>query len=253
VFLEMGGFHEGYRRPCIEDIELGFRLRRAGYHIRLDRSIQATHLKDWSLRNLVRTDIWQRGVPWMALMLRDRSLVKDLNLSRESRASVALACVLLAALVAVSLVTKGGAGLALLCLLGGGAAGILLHDRLHPRARTPAMGLSVLIAAGAAGACLVAFPTGAAPLALLAPIVLLNRRFYHFFIEKRGGEFAFGVLPLHLLYLLYSATCIPIGIAAHAWDRFRARRWSVGPGVIPNRSLPSAEPEALAVPWTRAS
>ena len=39
-----------YRRPAIEDIELGYRLTRAGHRIVLARDVQATHLKRWTLR-----------------------------------------------------------------------------------------------------------------------------------------------------------------------------------------------------------
>src|SRR3954447_17360270 len=47
-----------------EDIELGYRLTRAGCRITLVRDVQATHMKRWTLWNVVRTDIFQRGVPW---------------------------------------------------------------------------------------------------------------------------------------------------------------------------------------------
>ena len=44
VFLDYGGFDpQLYRRPAIEDIELGYRLTRAGCRIQLVRDIQATH------------------------------------------------------------------------------------------------------------------------------------------------------------------------------------------------------------------
>jgi GT2 family glycosyltransferase len=35
AFEEVGGFDESYRLPSVEDIELGYRLRQAGHHIRL--------------------------------------------------------------------------------------------------------------------------------------------------------------------------------------------------------------------------
>ena len=41
-----------FRRPSIEDIELGYRLARAGYRIRLDRDLQCTHLKRWRLPSI---------------------------------------------------------------------------------------------------------------------------------------------------------------------------------------------------------
>ena len=50
VFLEAGGFDpQLYRRPAIEDIELGYRMTRAGHRIVLARDVQATHLKRWTL------------------------------------------------------------------------------------------------------------------------------------------------------------------------------------------------------------
>ena len=71
LFLAMGGFDPLlYRRPAIEDIELGYRLTRAGHRIELVRDLQVTHLKRWTLREVVRTDILRRGVPWTLLMLR---------------------------------------------------------------------------------------------------------------------------------------------------------------------------------------
>lgn len=90
VFLEIGGFDPSlYRRPAIEDIELGYRLSRSGHRILLCRDIQATHLKRWTLRSVIRTDIFCRGVPWMLLMMRSNTAENDLNVSQSQRASVA--------------------------------------------------------------------------------------------------------------------------------------------------------------------
>ena len=35
VFLSLGGFDETYRQPSVEDIELGYRLKKGGYQVRL--------------------------------------------------------------------------------------------------------------------------------------------------------------------------------------------------------------------------
>ena len=71
VFLEYGGFDPRlYPRPAIEDIELGYRLTRAGHRIVLARDVLATHMKRWTLAEMVRTDIFRRGVPWMLLIKR---------------------------------------------------------------------------------------------------------------------------------------------------------------------------------------
>jgi glycosyltransferase involved in cell wall biosynthesis len=90
VFLEHGGFDPGlYRRPAIEDIELGYRVSRAGGRIVLARDVLATHLKRWTFLDVVRTDIFRRGVPWMLLMLRSHTGENDLNVDRSGRLSVA--------------------------------------------------------------------------------------------------------------------------------------------------------------------
>lgn len=91
IFLAVGGFDaERYPRPSIEDIDLGLRLRQAGHRILLDREIQGTHLKQWKLRNVIRTDITCRAVPWSRLILTSREVPYDLNLKRSQRVSVAL-------------------------------------------------------------------------------------------------------------------------------------------------------------------
>jgi cellulose synthase/poly-beta-1,6-N-acetylglucosamine synthase-like glycosyltransferase len=72
LFAEVGMFDEWhYSRPQIEDIELGRRLRQRGYRILLRPEIQCTHLKRWTLRNMLSTDLKHRGVPWMWLLLRE--------------------------------------------------------------------------------------------------------------------------------------------------------------------------------------
>lgn len=90
VFVEQSGFSADYGRPAIEDIELGYRLVRAGRKIVLDHSLLVTHLKRWTFWGLVKTDIMDRGVPWTELILRDRFMPNDLNVMLSQRISVAL-------------------------------------------------------------------------------------------------------------------------------------------------------------------
>jgi glycosyltransferase involved in cell wall biosynthesis len=92
IFLEMGGFPTHYGRPSIEDIELGYRLRAAGHHIHLDKSLQVKHLKKWTLSNLLRTDIFDRAIPWSRLILQSSHMLNDLNLQTGQRASAVLLC-----------------------------------------------------------------------------------------------------------------------------------------------------------------
>lgn len=90
LFLEHSGFDAAYGRPAIEDIELGYRLIRAGCKIVLDADLQVTHLKRWTFMGLVKTDVLDRGIPWTELILRDRFMPNDLNLQLSQRVSVAL-------------------------------------------------------------------------------------------------------------------------------------------------------------------
>ncbi len=94
AFVAVGGFDEHrYPHPSIEDIELGRRLRDSGAPIVLDPAIQGKHLKAWTLRSMLWTDFARRGVPWVALQVRERRLSSTLNLGWRHRLC-AMACVL---------------------------------------------------------------------------------------------------------------------------------------------------------------
>jgi GT2 family glycosyltransferase len=89
-FLATGGFDEGrYPHPSIEDIDLGHRMTAGGARVVLDPAIQGTHLKAWTLRSMLWTDFARRGVPWVALQLRNRRLSAALNCGWRHRLSAA--------------------------------------------------------------------------------------------------------------------------------------------------------------------
>jgi GT2 family glycosyltransferase len=88
VFLKLEGFDESYERPCIEDIELGYRLRRAGYEIRLMKNLQVKHHKHWGPLSLFKADFFSRALPWTDLLLRESKIINDLNLKTADRVSV---------------------------------------------------------------------------------------------------------------------------------------------------------------------
>jgi GT2 family glycosyltransferase len=88
VFLKIGGFDKKYRRPSIEDIDLGYRLKKAGYRIYLLKQIQVKHLKHWGIFSLLKADIFYRALPWTDLIFNDGRIIDDLNLKRASRISV---------------------------------------------------------------------------------------------------------------------------------------------------------------------
>ena len=99
VFLTMGGFDETYIKPSIEDIELGYRLKKAGHTIRLCKSLQVKHWKRWTVASMVQADFFQRALPWTQLIHRSRGFVNDLNIGMSGRASVMLMFALLIALL----------------------------------------------------------------------------------------------------------------------------------------------------------
>ncbi len=88
VFLAMGGFDEGYRRPSIVDIDLGYRLKGAGYRIRLLKNLKVKHLKRRDVLSLLKADFFYRALPWTALILNEKRFIDDLNLKISNRISV---------------------------------------------------------------------------------------------------------------------------------------------------------------------
>jgi large-conductance mechanosensitive channel len=55
-------------------------------------------------------------------------------------------------------------------------------------------------------------------LGIIATIVVLNLKFYVFFIRKRGVMFALAAIPFHLLYFLYSVVTFALVTGVHAWN-----------------------------------
>lgn len=121
AFRAVGGFKTTFARPSIEDIELGSRLSRAGYKIRLEKTIQVKHLKAWSLRSMISSDIFDRAIPWTRLIQDDKTIPRDLNLQTSHRVSAVLCWLLPAAffsalLVPLSWLAVVALGIALLAL-----------------------------------------------------------------------------------------------------------------------------------------
>jgi glycosyltransferase involved in cell wall biosynthesis len=71
AFEQAGCFDEWhFRRRQLEDIELGQRMRVLGHRVLLRPEIQVTHLKSWTLRGILKAEIFDRGIPWMRLVNR---------------------------------------------------------------------------------------------------------------------------------------------------------------------------------------
>lgn len=99
VFLQHHGFdHKKFSEPSIEDIDLGSRLRVAGQAILLDRDIQAKHLKKWTVRSHLRTEIFCRALPWSRLIIEREVMINDMNLKTSDRISAVLVGLSLASL-----------------------------------------------------------------------------------------------------------------------------------------------------------
>lgn len=96
AFESVGGFDD--RWSGIEDIELGHRLRASGRRIFLDPTLQVKHLKRWTLRSMVWTDLRYRAFKWSRLLLAQGKLPEDLNVSTGQRMSVALSVLAVAML-----------------------------------------------------------------------------------------------------------------------------------------------------------
>lgn len=121
AFFAVGGFDERIDIPAMEDVDLGYRLSGAGHAIRLAKDIQVKHLKRWDALTLLRTDIFQRAIPWTRLLLREGGMRNDLNLDHASRLSAVLAWAGLATAAAAPVRPEAAymavaAGLGLLCL-----------------------------------------------------------------------------------------------------------------------------------------
>ena len=115
VFAQYNGFSEEYKRPAVEDIELGYRMRADGRKMVLDGRIQVKHLKAWTFRKLIRTDILDRGIPWIELILRNARMPDDLNVQVSQRISVVLVYLLLVSVLALAIQFQGAFIVPLLC------------------------------------------------------------------------------------------------------------------------------------------
>jgi GT2 family glycosyltransferase len=171
AFLRIGGFDEArYPHPSIEDIELGARLSAAGHRVELDPGILGTHLKVWTLRSMVWTDLARRGIPWVALQIRHRRLSGALNCGWRHRLSAIATLLAAVGLVAAALPVVA-TGIASLVALNLGFY-VLLVRRLGPVAAVAGValhGLHHLVAVAAVPAGVAAAVLGAARSEVPAP------------------------------------------------------------------------------------
>lgn len=230
VFLKHGGFDVNYARPCIEDIDLGIRLTKAGHRIMLNREVQAKHLKHWTFWKMVKTDIFDRGVPWTQLMLAHGSMPNELNLRFSQRFSALFALIYVAIQVVAAIYQPYTLLFPVLMLLG-----VLAADnwRIRTYSHKPArrtfeflvfVGMIMLTYLCGWWSAMIAAP--------LVAIIALNLQFYWFFIRRRSLTFTVFVLPLHVLYYLYSVLAYGIGVVTYLRKKTRS---------VPSPAAPSIE------------
>jgi glycosyltransferase involved in cell wall biosynthesis len=215
VFTKMGGFSARYTRPSIEDIELGMRMHAAGHRIMLNKKIQVTHLKRWTLWSIVKTDLLDRGVPWTKLMLEEGGMPNDLNVKFSQRISVVLAYGLLLSFGISVWYSRHLLALPLVLMM---LISFLDFWSVKRRFPTVVRLLSALTGLGIIGT--VAYTWKGwhwFPLVLTVGVVAVNFRFYKFFWNNGRRLLVFLLLPLHLLYYLYCGAAFAAGLVLHIW------------------------------------
>ncbi len=216
AFRQVGMFDEWhYAEPQIEDIELGRRLRLAGFRIFLDPSIQGTHLKRWTLRDTLRTDFRHRGVPWTRLLLQEgpNDSARLLNLRQSEK----------------------------VCTVAAGVAGIgMLSAAVSARPEPLLATLVAILTVCVLNRQFYAFVARARGIRFLLGIIPLHMLFYGLNIISAS----FG----WVLHILLGEPSAPISVAAAAgmefemWPPRHARPRGGVWDRVP-RPVPAAEPE----------
>ncbi len=116
IFLQAGGFDQGYGTPNVEDTAFGQKLARLGVRVKVAPDLEVEHVKRYSLTGLLRTD-FKRAVALTRLKLRYRA---DLTNNNTSVPLGYIASVPLAGFGAAMLVL--GLALGLPVLIGAGVA-----------------------------------------------------------------------------------------------------------------------------------
>jgi hypothetical protein len=221
VYLETGGLEEDFSQPSIEDIEFGIRLCTSGHRIRLEKDMQCRHLKKWTLVNVLATDIFQRGIPWMTLLLANQNAPNDLNINYRSRIATVLAgllCLLLLFLGSTGQWTSLVPVIAVLASCSVCAIFALAQ-------KFPNFVALIMVGAPTLLACS-AYPQLPAllPLLLILAIVWTQLGFYTLVFKKHNLAFAFAVVPMQALFFLGCAISAAAGITIHSFRKLQGLR-----------------------------
>jgi GT2 family glycosyltransferase len=181
AFEALGGFRE-HSLACVEDIDLGQRMKSVGDRIWLKPDIQAKHLKHWSLGNLIKTDVIVRGIPWTIMMKQCAGDYADLNFTFGHKVAAMAACVMLPLWMGAIVVVVTAATATMTATA---ATTVASHWLFYP----------LLLSA------------------LLNTLLffMLTRKWYGFLIKKRGWFFAVRSVPVHLIYYHYCVAAWVVG------------------------------------------
>jgi glycosyltransferase involved in cell wall biosynthesis len=215
IFSELGGFSQDYARPSIEDIELGGRLRRCGYKIRLVKNMFGQHMKQWKFFSMIKTDIFDRGVPWMLLVLRNQKMANDLNLSYKSRVATILAGLLGLSLAVLVLTGHIAAILPLVIILLISAIGVRFSGTSSNNRKNTLFAAALTIFATLASYWLVSDPLALIPLSLVLAIIATHLAFYRYVAQKRGAVFTIVVVPMQVIFFLCCVVSVPLAYIEH--------------------------------------
>ncbi len=202
---------------------MGYRLRRRGGEIRLLKEMQCIHLKRWTVRSLLRSDILERGIPWTILLWREsrarpraspglargrafgRSASEDPALAPRTRGGWSAG----ARQTVEPLLATGGLLRLADPALAAARQPFLLDLNLQTSNRVSVAFMALLTLS------LIALPIiprlWPLTLGLAGTLLLLNWRLYQFFYRKRGARFTLAALAWHWLYYLYNHLSFGLG------------------------------------------
>ncbi len=199
VFTKLNGFDlKTFRLPSVEDIDLGYRLKDAGYRVYLDKKFQVKHLKEWTFKSMLKADVFQRAIPWSRIMFKRKRLPYDLNIQTHHRISGAL-----------TLIT-----FALLSLL----IGYYIFKAGH----------YIIFGAISSNDISIVVTVLSVALVLTANVIFLNYKFYWFLFQSKDFWFMVKCIPLHFFYYLYSTVTYAVFFTDHHVPLFRKIRKRLG-------------------------
>ncbi len=236
VFVSIGGFDRDAMR--IEDIELGHRLHQAGYKIHLLKDMLCKHLKIWSLFSILKTDMWSRAVPWVALMQREGEAFDNLNVNAASKFATALTGLLVLSLLGLVLAGRWVAVVPFLVLIILCIPGAYLGERGDSHRWRSYLSIALTVA-GTLSALLWAADTqvqlllALLPLMLCALIVASQWPFFRFLNAIRGSGYLLAAIPMQLVFFIICGLSVPLGIAQ---SRVRFMQEKLDPGRLPENA-----------------